>query len=90
MTATYDELKGIAQRTPRAMPQIVISFGTVGEQFAATRVSRRAMQCRVWRPSSHTWTKWRPISETEVLRLAGSADRDNFKPDFGPVWEENW
>lgn len=87
-TAAFEELLGISRRTPRAMPEIVVSFGSHGRQIAATRVGRGGvLQCRIWRASSGKWTKWRKLQVGEILGLATQADRDKFKPSYGLAWE---
>lgn len=87
-TAAFEELAGIARRTPRAMPEIVVSFGRFGRQIAATRTARGGgLQCRIWRASSGKWTKWRKLQVGEILGLATQADRDKFKPSYGVEWE---
>lgn len=68
--------------------EIVIPFGAHGEQLGATRTNRRGNpQVRVWRPSSHSWTKWRNLSQGEALRYATAEDRKAFKPRYGIEWE---
>ena len=84
----YEELLGIARRTPRAMPDIVVRFGSEGERFAATRVGRgRIIQCRKWNASAKGWTKWSKLFGGDMLRLATASDREYFKPEYGPAWE---
>jgi hypothetical protein len=88
--AAYDELAGIARRTPRTMPEITVSFGRFGRQIAATRVARGgSLQVRIWRASSGKWTKWRKLQVGEILGLATPADRDKFKPSYGLEWERD-
>lgn len=70
--------------------EVVIAFGAYGEQLAATRTNRRGNpQCRVWRPSSKTWTKWRILSQGEILRYATPEDRQHFKPRYGIEWDRD-
>jgi hypothetical protein len=86
----YDELAGIARRTPRAMPEVIVSFGRHGRQIAATRVGRGGtIQARIWRKASRRWTKWRKLQVAEILGLAQQADRDAFRPDYGTPWERD-
>ena len=70
---------------------LIVSFGRYGFQYAHTVTKgRKYPRVRIWRKSSNSWTKPRPLHVGMIVREATQADRATYAPSFSVEWDRNW